>query len=817
MLAVGGAVLLALALAPLALWISRKGALLWAAGVDVTHLRTMADRARYTSMGAIVMLTATAATASLTVALTLVFGAHDWVKFLPVGLVWGAIVFNFDRWIVSGLDYGPLTAADTGGKGGLGRRSHSMSKGVHFVVRFTTAALVGLVISEPIVLAVFGPEIRQQLTVQHLADIKEQTSRIESAAGQQAALLNGPVNTAKATLTAAKSRTRTAHKVYICELTAQCHLPAGEVTGVAGLGPQTSQDYALWRQAERAQNTAQQAFNRASASQARKVAALNLQTKRLIANTTKTVNADNGLLAREKALDTLSRQNGGFLLRRVMLWLALMFIDLAPVLLKTFSPPTLYELLARSDAVEVGRNAMKDAMATADHQSAKKAITREFDLKYHRMITELEYSLRVEAVRAGHLSGQEDLGHHGEAERGRPRTGERPWPSPGGGMNSHTGDGGWVIGHRWKVRRPLAGVPSSGRVPFVATDLHGEYVFEVVVKIIAPPPRVAGSEALRERRHAQMEMSLPQGHIHENIAEILDSDLDREHGFYLVTRLYPGTLEQRLHTAEEQHALTMDQVLHLAVQILAGLRAAWECGIVHLDLKPANIAIADDGTVKLIDFGLAQRYQEANGGNDTMNAARFTPFYAPPEQMERRDASWISRYADLRALGAVIYRMLTGYPPILREARAIGLVDPSGRFDPAAYFDLVKLVATVEPIPVAELIPHVPQELDRLLRAWLRIDPQMRCPGNPGTMPERAWIELSAVAEQVQAANKSGDLVGGRVTLEPEFTDLREQWSGRPPGRKNAGAGDARSQQTLEAMRSTLPACPPTRMDAHDQ
>ena len=71
-----------------------------------------------------------------------------------------------------------------------------------------------------------------------------------------------------------------------------------------------------------------------------------------------------------------------------------------------------------------------------------------------------------------------------------------------------------------------------------------------------------------------------------------------------------------------------------------------------------------------------------------MTTARFTLFYAPPEQMERRDASWINRNADLRALGAVIYRMLTGFPPLFREAQAIGLVDAAGRFDASAYIDI---------------------------------------------------------------------------------------------------------------------------------
>src|SRR4029077_11780154 len=118
------------------------------------------------------------------------------------------------------------------------------------------------------------------------------------------------------------------------------------------------------------------------------------------------------------------------------------------------------------------------------------------------------------------------------------------------------------------------------------------------------------------------------------------------------------------------------QVLDFAVQILAGLRAAWDLGLVHLDLKPANVALTEDGQVKLIDFGLAQQYQRAGGGNDTTTAARFTPFYAPPEQMARQPG-WISRKADVRALGAVVYRMLTGSPPLYREARALGLIDSS--------------------------------------------------------------------------------------------------------------------------------------------
>ena len=401
-LAVGAA----LALIPLAVLVARKNVLLRTAGVDPEYVRTVPDRVRYTSMGAIVLLTATAATASLTVALSLVFPGHGWLRYLPVGMLWGAIVFNFDRWIVSSLDYGPLTAEDVA----LGRRRHAWSKAVHFFVRFTMAALVGLVISEPIVLAIFGPEINQQLVAQHVSDVSQQTAQINAADNRQLAVLNQPVTAAQNALKAATSKADAAHTIYICELTGNCHLPPGEVTGVPGLGPQTTQDYVAWQQAQSEQRSDQQVLNTASATERTNAAAVRRQQNSKIKKATETINADNGLLARERALDTLSRQNPGFLLRRVLLWLALMFIDLAPVLLKTFSPPTLHDVLQRGAAVRVARNTMSDAVADSDHESRKQAITRERDLEHHQAVVEAEYSRRLAEMGAGQrMTGADGL------------------------------------------------------------------------------------------------------------------------------------------------------------------------------------------------------------------------------------------------------------------------------------------------------------------------------------------------------------------------------------------------------------------------
>jgi Domain of unknown function (DUF4407)/Protein kinase domain len=817
-------------------WLARTDALLRVAGVDPRYVQTVPDRVRYTSMGAIVLLTATAATASLTVALSLVFSARDWPFYLPVGLLWGGIVLNFDRWIVSSLDYGPLTAEDAA----QARPPRTWSKVVHFGVRFTMSALVGLVISEPIVLAIFGPEISQQLTVQHVTDISQQTAQINAAAAKQLAIINQPVAAAQQALRAATRKAGQAHKIYLCELTAQCHnLPPGVVTGVPGLGPQTTQDYQIWRADVRLQNKAQQTAAAAAAHARDQAAVLSQQTAGKIAVATKKIDADNGLLARERALDTLSRQNSGFLLRRLLLWLALMFIDLAPVLLKTFSPGTVYDVLQRNAAVRLARNSHADAVADGDHESRKRAVSRDWDLWYHHAESEAGYRGRVATLGPGpwladtlipaSLAGS-PYGTRGNGTRaggtgaggtgaggaigngvagpGMPGNGATGNEVTGNGVSTNgvaggvTGSGvagqagnglagqaagaagpaaaghGWVIGNRWQVQRPLSDAPHSGRVPFVAVDLHREYPSEVVVKIIAPPPGAMGGRALREQRHAQMEMSLPLGPVHDNIAEVLDCDLDVQYGCYIVTRLYPTTLERYLRAAAEQDTLTIGQVLDFAVQILAGLRAAWDLGLVHLDLKPANVALTDDGQVKLIDFGLAQQYQRAGGGNDTTAAARFTPFYAPPEQMARQP-NWISRNADVRAMGAVVYRMLTGYPPLFREARALGLIDSSGQYDSPP--EIRNLIAEVEPVPVRDLIGYVPEDLDMLVRQWLRTDPQMRCPGSPHTMGERIWAQLTAVRARVDGQPEAGFLVGPRVTHEPKGAPLRRQWQPGTP------------------------------------
>jgi hypothetical protein len=133
---------------------------------------------------------------------------------------------------------------------------------------------------------------------------------------------------------------------------------------------------------------------------------------------------------------------------------------------------------------------------------------------------------------------------------------------------------------------------------------------------------------------------------------------------------------------------------------------------------------------------------------------------------------------------------------LFREAHALGLVDAAGRHE--SYTDISDLISTVEPVPVTELINYVPEDLDMLLRQWLRIDPQMRCPGTPETMAQRTWHQLTAVLELVRAGQEAGFLAGPRVAHQPNFAELRAQWHSRQPGHARPWTGNPRSGSTVE-------------------
>ena len=140
-------------------------------------------------------------------------------------------------------------------------------------------------------------------------------------------------------------------------------------------------------------------------------------------------------------------------------------------------------------------------------------------------------------------------------------------------------------------------------------------------------------------------------------------DLFEENGtaYYVMDYIDGENLSDRLKRTGKP--LPEAEVMQLLPQILDALEAAHKEGILHLDLKPANIMVDKQGVVKLIDFG-ASKQQSAQGGATTSTAVSYTNGYAPREQMEQ-NLEKFGPWTDFYALGATLYTLLTNKKPPL--------------------------------------------------------------------------------------------------------------------------------------------------------
>ena len=140
-------------------------------------------------------------------------------------------------------------------------------------------------------------------------------------------------------------------------------------------------------------------------------------------------------------------------------------------------------------------------------------------------------------------------------------------------------------------------------------------------------------------------------------------DLFEENGtaYYVMDYIDGENLSDRLKRTGKP--LSEAEVMQLLPQILNALEVAHKDGILHLDLKPANIMVDKQGVVKLIDFG-ASKQQSAQGGATTSTAVSYTNGYAPREQMEQ-NLEKFGPWTDFYALGATLYTLLTNKKPPL--------------------------------------------------------------------------------------------------------------------------------------------------------
>jgi serine/threonine-protein kinase len=209
---------------------------------------------------------------------------------------------------------------------------------------------------------------------------------------------------------------------------------------------------------------------------------------------------------------------------------------------------------------------------------------------------------------------------------------------------------GRLIDGRYQVRSRIA--RGGMATVYLATDLRLER--RVAIKIMHG--HLADDSTFKSRfvQEARSAARL----AHPNVVNVFDQGQDSDMA-YLVMEYLPGiTLRDLL---KDYGKLTPEQTIDIMEAVLSGLAAAHKAGIVHRDLKPENVLLADDGRIKIGDFGLARA---ASANTATGQALLGTIAYLSPELVTRGVADARS---DIYALGIMMYEMLTGQQPFLGE------------------------------------------------------------------------------------------------------------------------------------------------------
>jgi WD40 repeat protein/tRNA A-37 threonylcarbamoyl transferase component Bud32 len=191
---------------------------------------------------------------------------------------------------------------------------------------------------------------------------------------------------------------------------------------------------------------------------------------------------------------------------------------------------------------------------------------------------------------------------------------------------------------------------------------------------------------------------------HPNIVQIFHIDEHAGFPYFEMEFVGGGSLADRLDGTPRppREAARLTEILARA------MAEAHRRGIVHRDLKPGNILLTPEGAPKVADFGLA-KLLNAESGLTRTDSVLGSPSYMAPEQAEGKTKD-VGPAADVYALGAILYELLTGRPP----------------YRGATVLETLEQVKTTEPVPPSRLVPGLPRDAETIALKCLQKDPSRR-------------------------------------------------------------------------------------------
>jgi len=254
---------------------------------------------------------------------------------------------------------------------------------------------------------------------------------------------------------------------------------------------------------------------------------------------------------------------------------------------------------------------------------------------------------------------------------------------------------GEVIGGRYRIVAAIGRGGMGDVYRAVDEKLHRE----VALKLVRPEPKtLLASERFQREARA--------------IAQIRDPHVVAAYDFgdegecsYLAMELSTGcSVGEEL---RESGPFTAARAQYVVRQAAAGLAAAHQVGVVHRDIKPDNLLLGDDGSVKVADFGIARFLHDATTTMTSSGEVVGTSYYLSPEAALGRR---VGPPADIYALGCVLYQLVTGHPPFMADEPAAVMYQHVER----------------EPVPPSDLRPELAGPLEDLIFWMLAKDPASR-------------------------------------------------------------------------------------------